>query len=220
MSSQILFQAVPAYVMGLNNPDQSAAIWCGTGGSPTGSSSTVDLFFQRSLTKIGDKLLAQYDDLLTEITPHSIIGNSGAVYYAVNYSSPTFSTCVSTGGWAVPSGNQPYQYMCWALVDDNGSIVRYHGFKVQVVGIQGVNVFVDIYGVSDPTAQKSGIGVQLDSTNCLPASYDLTNMVTNSTVSGAVGALYFSDSFITAQSLAIPKLPPGLGTKHWPSVRH
>ena len=131
--------------------------------------------------------------------------------------SPSFSAVVATGSYTIPSGYYDYQYKCWALV--GGSISRYHGFKVVVTEvINSDTVTVNIYKVGDSTPQKYNVQVQLTSTaTCLPASYD-SNTVT--AVKDTVGALYFSSSFISSNTLLLPKLPPSLGDRTWPTVKH
>jgi len=216
MTTDICFQGIPAWVTAINNQTHIASIWCGASGPPSGSYSTVNLDFTKALGSISDKSAAQYDDLLTDINSQSNVNDAGAVYYAINYaSSPSFSTAVATGSWAIPSGNYAYQYKCWAIVGTS-STTRYHGFKVMVTEVINTDtIAVDIYRVSDSTPQATSIEVQLSaSATCLPASYD-SNTV--SAVKDAVGALYLSSSFITSYSLEIPKLPPGLGDgPHWP----
>lgn len=214
MTTDICFQGVPVWAMTVGST--SAAIWCGASGPPTGSYTTVTLDFTKSLGSIGTKSAAQYDDYLTTITSSSSNGASGRVYYAISYaSSPSFNDVVATGSWTIPSGNEPYQYKSWAIIDGS-TTDRYHGFKVKVTEvINSDSIRVDIYKVSDPTPQKTNVPVTL-STDCLASSYD-SNTV--SITRDAVGALYFTSSFMSSYSLEIPKLPPGLGDGPlWPSA--
>lgn len=218
MTTDICFQGVPVWATAVNTQTNLASIWCAASGPPSGQYSTVDIDFTKALGTISDKSLAQYDDFLTTITSSTTPVAAGAVYYAVDYaSSPSFSSVVATGSWTIPSGNYAYQYKCWALC--GGSISRYHGYRVLVVEvINSDTVTVDIYYTSSSSPQAQ-LNVQLTSTStCLPASYD-ANTVT--AVKDAVGVLYLSSSFITNNSLALPKLPASLGTRFWPtSTKH
>lgn len=218
--ARILFQAIPAWVTKLNNANHSASIWCGAS-VPSGAYSTVELVFPNGLIKISDKTQAQYDDFLTEITSQSDEGDSGAVYYAVDYQlESTFNDCLNAGAWTLSGVDQPYQYRCWALMEGN-SISRYHGFKVKVTEVDSNNsnnVKVEVYRVDDDTLtpQRTGLEINLDSADCLPSEYDPNTI---SGTLGSMGALYISDSIILNPStiLEIPKLPPGLASRTWPS---
>jgi hypothetical protein len=216
MTTDICFQGVPVWATAVNNQTHLASIWCGNSGPPSGQYSTVDLDFTKALGTISDKSAAQYDDFLTTITSSTTPVAGGAVYYAINYaSSPSFSSVLATGSYTIPSGNYDYQYKLWAIV--NGStITRYHGFKVKVTEVINTDtVTIDIYRVSDTTPQATNLQVQLTSTStCLPASYDASTVTA---VKDTVGALYLSSSFITTNSLEVPKLPPSLGSTSWPS---
>jgi hypothetical protein len=217
MTTDICFQGIPVWATSINNSTHIATIWSSASGPPSGSYSTADLDFTKSLGSIGDKSTAQYDDFLTNITSQSSAGDAGRVYYAVSYaSSPSFSTVCATGSWTIPSGNSAYQYKCWVIIDTS-TTTRYHGFKVKVTEvINSDTITVDIYRVSDTTPQKTNVSVSLSS-NCLSSSYDANTV---SAVRDAVGALYFSSSFISSNSLELPKLPPGLGDGPlWPSSK-
>jgi hypothetical protein len=215
MTTDICFQGIPEWVTAINNQTHIAALWCGASGPPSGTYSTINLDFTKALGTISDKSLAQYDDLLTDVNSGSSVNDGGGVYYALNYSSPSFSTAVGTGSWTIPSGNSDYQYKCWALCGTS-SITRYHGYKVVVVEVINTDtVTVGIYYTNYSTPQVQ-LNVQLTSTaTCLPASYD-ANTIT--AVKDTIGALYLSSTFITNNSLDIPKLPPSLGRKPWPTT--
>ena len=134
----------------------------------------------------------------------------GAVYLAQRLVNQYASVLAS---WP-PAPDDIYQYQA-VLRADNGSVTRYHGFKVRVLspanGSQAHVAFVRVGAVGPAGGRPAARWIDLsDPDVCDPAANGFTT-ITPTTSPGTVGALFLRSEAMAADSPTNPKVPKQLG---------
>jgi hypothetical protein len=149
------------------------------------------------------------DETLTTIGPSFFAGNyAGGVYLAQRLVTQHASIL---GGWP-GSPDDIYQYQA-VVREDGGTITRYHGFKVRVVGpISGTVARLHFFrpGTNAPTGRTRWLDLA-DATVVDPPGAGFTTIAPN-TPAGTVGAVFVSTvTIMEGGSGELPKLPRHLG---------
>jgi hypothetical protein len=241
--SEIMFQAIPAFVVSSDVNKQTLTVWCGKQlSAPTGPvpssppAGYIKLDFNKTLSKVSPGTIPQLDDPTsaggrTRIwpVPSSELPKpgekpaGGIVYYAEGYtSSPTLKDCLaaSAGGFTIPSTDSLYQYQMCAQVAAGGAVKRFHGFKARIVSpaASGSNVVtVHIYKADsnqDLDPEWKNVPVNLADANlCHPSHTQLRR----DSPKDAIGPIFFATGMasVLGVTLEVPKLPIGYRKLTW-----